>query len=713
MTGDDNHNGDQHETSNPTPPVPPPTQQIPHIVSSIKLLILKKGEYDIWAMRMEHNLIHTDYPIWQVIQNSNGPVSVTINTNRMLKVLPPKITKEVLARERERKARTTLLMALPEDHLVKFYKMVDAKKMWEAIKSKLRTERKLQFDTKDPVGVDKTKVECFNCHKIGNFSRDCRAKGNQDSRRRDVGYNGNKARDNGRRLAYQDDSKALVTIDGEDIDWSGHVDQDAQNYAMMAYSFSNSDSENEKLQPVEAQLLCHQQNQLAYEEKIRFMKIDLDDKTDVLTYHKKLLAEALKEKEDLKTKFEIWQNYSKNLSRLLNTQMSVNDKFGLGYGDYRYGSILSYDNEVLQSVFMNKEYDLEDTPVNDRYAEGMHAVPPPMTGNYMPSGPDVEIDYFKFTYGPKQTLVDESDAKTCENASCEFDSSVETTTFMPAPVENAPKLSVNLKCGVMLLSLRRNWDTAVKASTGCNWRNKRNTWNKVFNYNSGLKFYKSVKDPLGRLNSEMAWVPKRNRFFLFLVQDDPHKDLKDKGIVDSRCSRHMAGNKAYLADYLEFKGGSVAFGGSNRRITGKGKIKADKKESNTRPLIRPRQSDNGTEFKNHDLIELCGLKGIKREYSNATTPQQNGVAERKNRTLIEAARTMLADLFLPTTFWAEAVNTACYVLNRVLVTKPQNKTPYELLTCKHPIISYLRPFGCHVTILNTIDQFGKFDGKSD
>nr|GFB82753.1 putative ribonuclease H-like domain-containing protein [Tanacetum cinerariifolium] len=110
--------------------------------------------------------------------------------------------------------------------------------------------------------------------------------------------------------------------------------------------------------------------------------------------------------------------------------------------------------------------------------------------------------------------------------------------------------------------------------------------------------------------------------------------------------------------------------------------------------------------------EFCGLKGIKREYSNARTPQQNEVAERKNMTLIEAVRTMLADSFLPTTFWAEAVSTACYVLNRV-VTKPQNKIPYELLTGGQPIISYLRPFGCYVTILNTIDQLGKFDGKYD
>ncbi|GKA51897.1 putative ribonuclease H-like domain-containing protein [Tanacetum coccineum] len=104
--------------------------------------------------------------------------------------------------------------------------------------------------------------------------------------------------------------------------------------------------------------------------------------------------------------------------------------------------------------------------------------------------------------------------------------------------------------------------------------------------------------------------------------------------------------------------------------------------------------DNGTEFKNSKLIELCGSKGIRRDYSNARTPQQNGVAERKNRTLIEAARTMLADSMLPTMFWTEA-------------------TPYELVSGKVPNISYLKPFGCLVTILNTSDHLGKFEGKAD
>nr|GFC59054.1 putative ribonuclease H-like domain-containing protein [Tanacetum cinerariifolium] len=100
------------------------------------------------------------------------------------------------------------------------------------------------------------------------------------------------------------------------------------------------------------------------------------------------------------------------------------------------------------------------------------------------------------------------------------------------------------------------------------------------------------------------------------------------------------------------------------------------------------RSDNGTEFKNSDLNQFCGMKRIKREFSVPKTPQQNGIAERKNRTLIEAAKTMLVDLHLPIPFWVEAVNTACYVQNRVLVTRPHNKTPYELLHGSGPTLLF-------------------------
>ncbi|GJW73389.1 putative ribonuclease H-like domain-containing protein [Tanacetum coccineum] len=125
------------------------------------------------------------------------------------------------------------------------------------------------------------------------------------------------------------------------------------------------------------------------------------------------------------------------------------------------------------------------------------------------------------------------------------------------------------------------------------------------------------------------------------------------------------------------------------------------------------RSDNGTEFKDKVMDNFCKEKGIRREYSTARTPQQNGVADRRNRTLIEAAKTILADFKLPTTFWAEAVSTACYVQNMVLVVKPHNKTPYELVRGFKPALSFMRPFRCHVTILNTLDNLGKFDGKSD
>nr|GEW35193.1 putative reverse transcriptase, RNA-dependent DNA polymerase [Tanacetum cinerariifolium] len=107
------------------------------------------------------------------------------------------------------------------------------------------------------------------------------------------------------------------------------------------------------------------------------------------------------------------------------------------------------------------------------------------------------------------------------------------------------------------------------------------------------------------------------------------------------------------------------------------------------------------------------VRGIKREFSVASFHQHNDVIERKNITLIEAARTMLVDSKLPTTFWAEAVNTACYVLNRVLVIKHHHKTPYELIRGRPPLIDFMKPFGYPVTILNTRDYLGKFDEKAD
>ncbi|KAH9656139.1 hypothetical protein KPL70_022564 [Citrus sinensis] len=125
------------------------------------------------------------------------------------------------------------------------------------------------------------------------------------------------------------------------------------------------------------------------------------------------------------------------------------------------------------------------------------------------------------------------------------------------------------------------------------------------------------------------------------------------------------------------------------------------------------RSDHGGEFENHAFESFCNNLGIDHQFSSPRTPQQNGVVERKNRSIQEMARTMLNENALPKYFWAEAVNTACYVLNRVLIRPNLNKTPYELWKDRKPNIGYFKVFGCKCFVLNTKDNLGKFDSKSD
>ena len=125
------------------------------------------------------------------------------------------------------------------------------------------------------------------------------------------------------------------------------------------------------------------------------------------------------------------------------------------------------------------------------------------------------------------------------------------------------------------------------------------------------------------------------------------------------------------------------------------------------------RSDNGTEFKNNTLDQFFEEKGISQNFSSVRTPQQNGVAERRNRTLIEAARSMLSESNLATQFWTEAVNTASFTQNRSLIVKRFKKTAYELFRGRKPSISFLHIFGCKCYILNNRNPLGKFDPKAD
>jgi hypothetical protein len=127
--------------------------------------------------------------------------------------------------------------------------------------------------------------------------------------------------------------------------------------------------------------------------------------------------------------------------------------------------------------------------------------------------------------------------------------------------------------------------------------------------------------------------------------------------------------------------------------------------------IKKIRSDNGTEFKNSQIEDFLE-EGIKHEFSSPYTPQQNGVVERKNRTLLDMARTMLDEYKTPDRFWAEAINTACYSINRLYLHRILKKTSYELLIGKNPNVSYFRVFGSKCFILVKRGRKSKFAPKA-
>ncbi|GKD87715.1 putative ribonuclease H-like domain-containing protein [Tanacetum coccineum] len=268
-----------------------------------------------------------------------------------------------------------------------------------------KSGRKLHFDAKEPVGFDKTKVECFNCHNTWHFARECRSKGNQESRRRDAGNTGYKAQDNRRRPGKQEEPKALVTLDVDSVDWTSHAEDKQENFALIAYNNLGSDTEVTS---------CSKECEESYAKL------------------KKLYDEQREQLGD--AGIEI-QAYTQALKK-----MSAKDKYGLGYGDQIHEGVLSYENEVLESVFNNRSSDLGDSPVYDRFAKvkGMHAVPPPISGIYMPPKFDFGIDESKFTYGPKQSKTSESAANTSDFVSCKSNSSVETLESVPKTYVNEP-----------------------------------------------------------------------------------------------------------------------------------------------------------------------------------------------------------------------------------------------------------------------------------
>ncbi|GJZ05914.1 putative ribonuclease H-like domain-containing protein, partial [Tanacetum coccineum] len=486
------------------------------------------------------------------------------------------------------------------------------------------------------------------------------------------------------------------------------------------------------LQNLEQQKSWYQNNQLALEEKIRILTADLGNTTNMLKYTEKLNEQAKSDNmnnkvklEESEARFDKWKNSSKNLNKLINSSMSSRSKFGLGYGD-TFGT----DEKPLYDGFVK--------------AGGLHAVPGPITGTFMPPSNKPDIDDTQFTYVEQVILkttdfascvssVQTSSSKTNEplasaSSSVDLQTSHKTDDQGPCNVTPSPSFSFteNVKTprnlcnrnGSNNISLCKNKSFGSKKCFVCG--SKFHLIHEIGFYESQLRLnnapvWKNVEH-IPSFVPRPAYVPagSRNRpTSVSAGRPFPagwHKPAtRPMTRPRSHYFQQFSRPVSTISEPLQLLHMDLFGPTSIRSID-------HKHYSLLKTKLTKKVKAKGVtmdEFNIPNLIELCGSKGIKRDYSVARTPQQNGVAERKIEPIIEAQELcLLTQSYLPC-LDKSVSDCYCYVLNRVLVTRPHNKTPYELLSGKVPNISHLKPFGCHVTILNTSDHLGKFEGKAD
>ncbi|GJZ76572.1 ribonuclease H-like domain-containing protein, partial [Tanacetum coccineum] len=665
-------------------------------------------------------------------------------------------------------------------------------------------------------------VECYNCHRRGHFARECRAPRNQGNR------NGDDPR---RIIPVKTPANALVVQDGiGDYDWSFQAEEGPTDFALMAHLSSGSssslslDSEVHTcskdclksyktfqkqydqqrdalkksnleiigyqlgLESLEAIIVVHQKNEAIYEEDIAFLKYDVKVRDNSITGLKNQLAVALKEKDDLKLKLEKFETSSMKLTKPINSQISVNNKFVVGFDNQMNENELHDCHLNKGKVFESapdssvNEIEEENYQVNDKFkkVEGYHAVSLPYTRNYMPSRPDLSfagLDDSVYKTNVSETISsvprNESTASKSSKDSLEQPKDVRPSTpiieewesdsdddsvFRPKPDQTKPKFTkINFvksdentrksvieqhtyrqaenirksqsprvdkrnRNGIMTQKLGNGFEFNKKACfvcgslnhliKDCNFYENKMVGKYMLNNMrrvTGQREVRPVWNNAQRVNHQNKFThphPKRNFVPTAVVtksgqvpvntakQSSPRAavSISTAGPVNTATPKSKV-NDALPKTYSYFKAHSPEVLKEVKLLEKKNSVLFTEIEclvlspdfkllDESKVLLKLPRHNNMYSFDLKNVVPSEGLvrmKGIKREFSVARTPQQNGVAKRKNRTLIEAARTMLVDSLLPTTFWAEAVNIAYYVQNMVLVTKPHNKTPYELL----------------------------------
>ncbi|GKC67512.1 putative ribonuclease H-like domain-containing protein, partial [Tanacetum coccineum] len=497
------------------------------------------------------------------------------------------------------------------------------------------------------------------------------------------------------------------------------------NMALMAFSDSELNQTEftaaTYLSTVEEQLITYRKNEVLFSEEVAVLKREVACKDYEINVLKSEFEKVKQEKEGIEFIIKKFDNASKSLDKLLGSQITDKSKKGLGYNIVPPPQPLIYNRP--------KKLDLSYS--------GLDEFKDPEFKSYGSEDKQVSEDTSSFV---ESSLNVDKETVFLVDKKIEF--------VKPKNHEKPVKKSVRPHSAVVN-AVRVNQANAVKASACWVWRptkldnivpkesltclvakatlDESMLWHRRLGHINFKNINKLVKDnlvrglPIKHFENDQTCVaclkgkqhrasckskvlnPITKPFFML------HMDLFGPTFVSSLMHKKYC--LVVTDDYNRFTW--VFFLTTKDETNDILKNFIKEIENLMDKKVKIIRSDNGTECKNKVMDDFCREKGIKRKYSVARTPQQNGMAERRNRTLIEVARTLLADSKLPTTFWAEAVSTACYVHNRDLVVKPHNKTPYELFRGFKPALSFMKPFGCHVTILNTLDSLGKFDGKSD
>ncbi|GKB66112.1 putative ribonuclease H-like domain-containing protein, partial [Tanacetum coccineum] len=414
---------------------------------------MKKGESDIWIWEMEHFLEYIDNDVWKVIQNGNSKNRILTRKNGVVRILPPVSAVEIHAVEKERKARTILLMAIPKEHLRRFHGMDDAKEIWEAIRTSSEGLEKgydrfqqllsqleahgAEVSTEDanhkflrslPQFVQnlrqvtmRTKSRCLTLCPIddlyitlGVFDKNSQVPRNHLQVLKTLLLFHTIAMISIRMKKFYKKTGRRVRIDGNKP--VGFDKKKLECFKCHKTGPFARECPSKGTNDGKKRDSFYQDQGAGKKEQHQNCLLTMDDENEKLKRYRRIGMKAVKEKEQLKKTADSWKDSSKNLWKLIDSGMSSTSKVGLGYEIKSNNEVLSYEEEMNRSVFKCTAEDYINKPLYSRFTKtnSFKGVPHPLTGDYTPKTQE-EIDDSLYVYGKGSCGNTFTEHSTCQS----------------------------------------------------------------------------------------------------------------------------------------------------------------------------------------------------------------------------------------------------------------------------------------------------------